>query len=290
MGADKGELQVTVRELQRHEAPVDTFPTIIVGGVAGALVVVMVIVIIIVTHHHKRKNRKLKRELSDRTEEINNLSRQTSLRRLNSASTDLRSQMDDVSIRMDSMIKNNVMSLEECSALHQPPGGVSEQDLERPLYPGFHPPRDGNSWRERQREESQRRLEAYLKSSNHSLDSGLPSSLVPPLSPEAPVLEMEPRVTLPRCTGGQTQPWASREGVVDGQTNGWSPHVGVVDGQTGQGWLQRDGVAEGEEDEDASSSLQISEALSNHFHYSNGFLRPKAHPNAILLHPRGQII
>ncbi|KAL2096870.1 hypothetical protein ACEWY4_006077 [Coilia grayii] len=280
MGADKGELQVMVRELQRHEAPVGTFPTIIVAGVAGGLVVVMVIIIIIVTSHHRRKNRKLKKELNERTEEINSLSRQTSLRRLNSASTDLRSQMDDVFIRMDSMTKNSMMSLEDCSTLRQPPGGVSEQDLDSlgrpPIYSAFHSPRDSNSWRARQQEESKRRVETYLKSSDHSLDSGLHSSLVPPLSSEAPLLETAPQSpNSSQGTDGEAKSWSTRDGVVDGQTDGWS---------------QRDGVAEGEEDEDASSSFQISEALSNHFHYRNGYLRPKAHPNAIILHPRGQII
>ena len=49
---------------------------------------------------------------------------------------------------------------------------------------------------------------------------------------------------------------------------------------------------EGEEGDegDSSSSFQISEALTNHFYYSNGVLRPKPHSNAILLHPRGQVI
>uniref|UniRef100_A0AAR2LE74 Ig-like domain-containing protein n=1 Tax=Pygocentrus nattereri TaxID=42514 RepID=A0AAR2LE74_PYGNA len=61
-------------------------------------------------------------------------------------------------------------------------------------------------------------------------------------------------------------------------------------GMEKEGWGQREGVTEGEEGDCTSNSYQISEALSNHFQYSNGFLRPKPHPNAILLHPRGQII
>ncbi|XP_076151177.1 nectin-4 isoform X1 [Alosa pseudoharengus] len=290
MGADKGELQVTVREVRLPEPVVDTFPTIIVAGVAGAIVVIMVIVIIIVIHHHRRKNRMLKRELCERTEEINNISRQTSLRRLNSTSTDLRSQMDDVFV-----VTKSSISLEECSALRQPPGGVSEQELDSlgrpPIYSSFQHPRDNYSWREKQREESKRRVENYLKNSDHSLDSGLHSSLVPPLTSEAPLLEPESQSHSPSGgTEGEMQPWTSREGVVDGQADGWSPRVRVVDGRT-EGWLQRERVAEGvDEDDGATSSVQISEALSNHFHYSNGFLRPKPHPNAIILHPRGQIV
>ncbi|XP_062384891.1 nectin-4 isoform X2 [Sardina pilchardus] len=178
IGTDKGELQVTVREgTQRREELVNTFPTIIVAGVAGAIVVIMVIVIIVVVHHHKRKNRMLKRELCERTEEINSMSRQTSLRRLNSTATDLRSQMDDVFVAT----KTSMMSLEECS-LRQPPGGVSEQELDSlgrpPIYSSLQHPRDSCSWRDKQREESKRRVESYLKNSDHSLTSGLRSSLV----------------------------------------------------------------------------------------------------------------
>ncbi|KAI1901212.1 hypothetical protein AGOR_G00031970 [Albula goreensis] len=43
-------------------------------------------------------------------------------------------------------------------------------------------------------------------------------------------------------------------------------------------------------DADEPHSLQMSEAVSHYFHYSNGVLHPKPHPNAILLHPKGQII
>lgn len=188
------------------------------------------------------------------------------------------------------------MSLEECSALRQPPGGVSELDLDslgRPaIYSSYQRPRDSSSWREKQREESQRRVESFLKSSDHSLDSGLHSSLVPPLTSEAPLLDGDSQRHSPSAgTEGETLPWTPRVGAVDGGADVWPRRGGAADGQM-VNWLQGGRTAGGvEEDEDAqSSSVQISEALSNHFHYSNGFLRPKAHPNAILLHPRGQII
>lgn len=44
------------------------------------------------------------------------------------------------------------------------------------------------------------------------------------------------------------------------------------------------------EDDNDSSFYQLSEALTNHFYYSNGVLRPKLHSKAILLHSRGQVI
>ncbi|TWW73522.1 hypothetical protein D4764_15G0009160 [Takifugu flavidus] len=49
-------------------------------------------------------------------------------------------------------------------------------------------------------------------------------------------------------------------------------------------------IVEGYEGDEDSSFYQLSEALTNHFYYSNGVLRPKLHPNAILLHSRAQII
>lgn len=62
---------------------------------------------------------------------------------------------------------------QECSALRQPSGGVSELDLDslgRPaIYSSYQRPRDTSSWREKQKEESQRRVESFLKSSDHSL-------------------------------------------------------------------------------------------------------------------------
>lgn len=49
-------------------------------------------------------------------------------------------------------------------------------------------------------------------------------------------------------------------------------------------------IVEGYEGDEDSSFYQLSEALTNHFYYSNGVLRPKLHSNAILLHSRAQII
>lgn len=49
-------------------------------------------------------------------------------------------------------------------------------------------------------------------------------------------------------------------------------------------------MAEGQEDDEGSSFYQLSEALTNHFYYSNGVLRPKLHSNAILLHSRSSHI
>lgn len=87
-------------------------------------------------------------------------------------------------------------------------------------------------------------------------DSGLPSSLVPVKA------QQEDGGTGPRDL--DPEPQRERD----------SPQLG----------------AEGPEDDEDSGSYQISEALTNHFYYSNGILRPKPHSNAILLQPKPQII
>lgn len=86
-------------------------------------------------------------------------------------------------------------------------------------------------------------------------DSGLPSSLVP-------------------VKAQQEDGVGPRDMDPDPLGEGDSPHS-VVDGHA---------------DNEDSGLYQISEALTNHFYFSNGLLRPKPHSNAILLQPRGQII
>lgn len=91
-------------------------------------------------------------------------------------------------------------------------------------------------------------------------DSGLPSSLVP-------LKAQQEDVTGPREPD-------LREGAPPCEED-WPPAPSETDG------LQ---------DDEDSGSYQISEALNNHFYYSNGVLRPRPHSNAILLSPRGQVI
>ncbi|KAM8727716.1 nectin-4 isoform 2-T2 [Acanthopagrus schlegelii] len=99
------------------------------------------------------------------------------------------------------------------------------------------------------------RVDSRMKNSEMSLDSGLPSSLVP-------------------VKAQQDDGVVTRDTELGHCREGDSPQS----------------VVEEREDDDDSDSYQLSEALSNHFYLSNGLLRPKPHSNAILLHPRGQII
>ncbi|KAL7842249.1 hypothetical protein SRHO_G00239380 [Serrasalmus rhombeus] len=264
MGAVRAEFNVDIpvtSEAARLEASFNNLLIIIVGGATGGLVVLMVIIIILVNRHHRRRNRKLKRELTERKEEINNLSRQASMRRLNSVSTDPRIQTEECAlIRLDSALKSSFLSLEGNSTLCDQRDGLREGEydsLGRPaIYPSYRSERGSSRRKETEveREERRRRVESFVTNSTVPLDS---DSLHRDQSPPPLSISSGPQ----------------REG-----------------GMEKEGWGQREGVTEGEEGDCTSNSYQISEALSNHFQYSNGFLRPKPHPNAILLHPRGQII
>ncbi|XP_076847549.1 nectin-4 [Brachyhypopomus gauderio] len=254
------EIPVTSETAQITD-PINNLLIITVGAAAGVLVVVMVIIIILVNRHHRHKNKKLKRELTERREEINNLSRQTSMRRLNSFSTDTRIQTEDCAlIRLDSVLKNSsLLTLEESLMLFEQREALRDGDFDslgRPaIYPACHSERGSGRRRETEAErtERRRRVESFLKNSTLSM-------------------EQDPRVD-------QSPPPLSvslaplREGTMEKEE-----------------WGQREGVTEGEEGDCTPGSYEISEALANHFHYSNGNLLPKPHANAIILHPHGQII
>ncbi|TKS79460.1 Nectin-4 Nectin cell adhesion molecule 4 [Collichthys lucidus] len=254
-------LEVTEDSTQPPGSPIDNQLLIIIGASAGALVMILVIVVLLVNRYHRHKNKKLEMELSEKTEEINSFSRQASFRRLNSVSSDPRVQSEDYALlRVDSRLKNSEMSLERpiykgsqstLGGKWGPGGGVEVDELGRPVV--WHDGRESlrGADVDRESEERRRRVESYLKSSNMSLDSGLPSSLVP-----VKVQQEEAR----------DQDLRQRD----------SPPSVAEEGH--------------EDDDEDSNSYQISEALNHHFYYSNGILRPRPQSNGILLHPRGQII
>lgn len=269
VGVGKTDYTLTVTETSQRkgESNMDNLMLIIIGAAAGTLVLILVMVVLLVNRHHRRKNKKLEMELSEKTEEIQSFSRQASFRRLNSVSTDPRVQPEDYALlRVDSRMKNSEISLERPSYKGSqstlggkwgPPGGVEVDELGRPVV--WHDSRESRRGAEMdgEKEERRRRVESYLKSSNMSLDSGLPSSLVP-------------------LKAQQDEGVGPRDPELGHLREGDSP--------------RGESVAEGHEDDEDSSSYQISEALTNHFYYSNGILRPRPHSNAILLHPRGQVI
>ncbi|XP_041805931.1 nectin-4 isoform X2 [Chelmon rostratus] len=181
VGVGKTEYMLTVTEKSQRSGnpPIDNQLLIIIGASAGALIMLLVIVVLLVNRHHRHKNKKLEMELSEKTEEINSLSRQASFRRLNSVSTDPRVQSEDYALlRVDSRMKNSEMSLERpiykgsqstLGGKWGPPGGVELDELGRPVV--WHDGRESLRGAEMdgEREERRRRVESYLKSSNMSL-------------------------------------------------------------------------------------------------------------------------
>lgn len=264
-GVGVGRMEYTL-DFTKHSSRMgissDNLLLVIIGAAAGLLLLVMVVVVLLVHRHHRQRHKKLELELSEKTEEINNLSRQTSLRRLNSVSTDPRAQSEDyASLRVDSRMKNSQMSLERpiykdnqgtLPGKWGPPGGVELDELGRPVV--WHDGREMDP-------ERRRRVESYLKSSNMSLDSGLPSSLVPLKAQQD-------------------------EGV--GPRDNELPHLRQGPSPNAEEWGRSVLGEEQDDDDDDSGSYQISEALNNHFYYSNGQLRPRPHSNALLLHPNRQ--
>ncbi|XP_028832851.1 nectin-4 [Denticeps clupeoides] len=274
VGAEKAKVDAQVAEKQKSKRDnIDSFHMIIViGAVAMAIIIIMVVVIVVVTHHHRRKNRKLKKVLSETMEQINNISRQTSMRRLNSFSTDLRAQSEERMLsRADSVMKNSYLSLGEC---------VEMDSLGRPaIYKLSRSERGSSKRRELERDcvEPRQKVEAYLKSSNMSLDSGLHSSLVPNAGSDTAVLGLKDQRArqsreLQGVTEGELEPWRTRE------------ETGEEEEEEADGWSLTE-PAEGKDVDRVSDTCQISEAMANHFYYSNGCLRPKSHSNAMLLNP-----
>ncbi|XP_068427500.1 nectin-4 [Clinocottus analis] len=271
VGVGITEYNMTVKGTPQPKDFVDNLLLIIIGASAGALVLILVLVVLLVNRHHRHKNKKLEMELNEKTEEIQTFSRQASFRRLNSVSTDPRVQPEDYALlRVDSRMKNSQISLERpvstLSGKWGPPADVDE--LGRPVvwHDGRESLRGGEM--DREKEERRRRVESYLKSSNMSLDSGLPSSLVP-------------------LKAQQDEGVGPREPGLAHQREGDPPR--------GEDWAPPPPSSAAEEpgdddEEDGGGSYQLSEALTNHFYYSNGVLRPRPHSNAILLHPRGQVI
>ncbi|XP_030219407.1 nectin-4 isoform X2 [Gadus morhua] len=286
-------LDIAGQSKQSEEEGKHNLMLTIVGAAAGGLVLVMVLVILLVNHHHRRKNRKLALELSERTEEMNTLSRTASGRRLNSVSAPGAQAgamlPDDYTLlRVDSRIKSSQTSLDRpiykgsqstLGGRWGPGPDVEVDELGRPVL--WSDSRDGlrRTEADGEKEERRRRVESYLKNSNMSLDSGLPSSLVPMKPP--PDDGLGPREQEPGSPAGESGTPTEPD---------WEPHQATPEGEEGEEQGEEGEGEQGEEGDSSSSSFQISEALTNHFYYSNGVLRPKPHSNAILLHPRGQVI
>ncbi|XP_077470569.1 nectin-4 isoform X3 [Stigmatopora argus] len=277
VGVAKADYKLTVTEKsqQKEALLTDSSTLIIVVASAGAVVLVMAVVVALLVRYHRRRNQKLKSQLSLKSEEVNTLHRQASIKRLNSVSSDPRTQSEDyILLRTDSRMKNSQASLgqpiyrDSQSTLggRWAPLGVSDADG-RPV--AWHD--EGDDVRvatsDPGMDELGRRDESYQMSRNMSLvlDSGLSSSKVPPDD-----------TAVPRTSPDVCETASPSE-------DNWCPPPPPPPAET-----FADGPDGGEDGD--GEPYHLSEALTNHFYYSNGVLRPRPHANAILMHPNGQVI
>lgn len=192
IGVGKAELEVTISESQKQAWPFENWLMIVVGAAAGGLLLLMLIVVISVTCHHKRSSKKLKRELTKKEEELT-LSRQASIRRMNSVSTDARGATEEnIPLRVEGTLRTSLSSLGEQAYCRDSRstisgrgggggggGGGAVDYLGRPVL-------HNNSRRLRERllldrdEESRLRVENYVRNSNLSLQE---TRYQPPLLP-----------------------------------------------------------------------------------------------------------
>ncbi|MEQ2190427.1 hypothetical protein XENOCAPTIV_015161 [Xenoophorus captivus] len=109
----------------------------------------------------------------------------------------------------------------------------------------------------REEEECRKMVETYVRRSNMSLDSGLPSSLVPPKAQQ------------------------------DDSNRHKEPDLGHLqedNSPPGDDSIGESSTMDGQVDDNEDSSQQLSKTLSKMFYARNGILRPIENPNAILLH------
>ncbi|XP_038124403.1 nectin-4-like isoform X2 [Cyprinodon tularosa] len=181
----KYEVKVEITLKEHREEIHENKMMYIVGGAAGGLLIVMLILVIVLTCHHKQKNKKLKRELTKKREEISNLSRQASFRRVNSVSTDAREIEESLPLRVESTLRNSLSSLGEQARCRDSRstisgvrvgGGSAYDSLGRPsIYNNSRRGRDRAMVRD---DETQLRIEQFVRNSNMSLQE---TRLLPPL-------------------------------------------------------------------------------------------------------------
>ncbi|CAL8377375.1 unnamed protein product [Gadus morhua 'NCC'] len=198
--SSKATVELKVADEPQKEAEPDNLLLIGVGGAAGGLLLLMLVVIVSVTCHHKRRNKKLERQLTVKDNEISNLVRQASFRRVNSDQMDSIEQMTEKnSLRVEGTIRASLSSLGD-QALSRDSrstlsggwagvgggggGGMLLDHLGRPsLTNGSR--RGGSRILERE-EEKRLRVESYARNSTMSLDK---QRMHPPLLPSpVPVL------------------------------------------------------------------------------------------------------
>lgn len=299
IGVGKAELEVSIQESQKQDWPFENFLMIVVGAAAGGLLLLMVIVVISVTCHHKRSNKKLMKELTQKKEEINSLSRQASIRRMNSVSTDARGATEEnIPLRVEGTLRTSLSSLGEqgyCrdsrSTISGRGGGGAGGAVDYLGRPVLH----NNSRRLRERilldrdEESRLRVENYVRNSNLSLQETryqpplLPTSY--PIQSTEVVRHINGTLRLPASEGG-----GSRQGSLINRPLPLPPissptYPPLTDDEEDEGLGHIHSPDPPEERDSPSNSSQVSFP-----HSDTGSLRPKIRPLTPIVNPHASLI
>ncbi|KAK7910132.1 hypothetical protein WMY93_014816 [Mugilogobius chulae] len=306
IGIGKADIQVNIEETQKQTWVAENMLMIIVGAAAGGLLLLMLVVIISVTCHHKRTNKQLKIELTAKKEEISTLSRQASIRRMNSVSTDARGATEEnIPLRVEGTLRTSLSSLGEhgyCRDSHSTisgrgggmgggGGGGAVDYLGRPVL-------HNNSRRLRERllldrdEESRLRVENYVRNSNMSLQE---TRYQPPLMPTSYPIQSTEVVRHVNGTliisgdgGGSRQSSIIKTPLPLPPISSPPPYPPIA--------YDEDEVDEGLggpiNSQDPPEEEQGSETNSSQVSYpnSNGSLRPKIRPLTPIVSPHASLI
>ncbi|XP_026149332.1 nectin-4-like [Mastacembelus armatus] len=303
VGESKAEVEIVVTESPGKRDMPENLLMLIVGGIAGGLLILMLIIVIIVTCHHKRKNMKLEMELTEKKQEITTLTRQASIRRMNSVSTDTRGAMEEnIPLRVEGTLRTSLSSLGEQAHCRDSRstisggrggggGGGAFDFMGRPVL-------NNNSRRGRDRpldrdEENRLRVETYVRNSTMSLQE---TRFHPPLMPSAiPALQSTDIVR--QINGSAIIPTdgSSRSGSVTKNhqhppLSCTYPPVTDDEDEVDEG-LGGPASQENPDDQDSeTNSSQVSEVHSARYQHTNGTLRPKPRPSPILISPHTSVI
>ncbi|TRY92548.1 hypothetical protein DNTS_029823 [Danionella cerebrum] len=274
VGSARAEVTVNVSESSPQHTSVNYILMTTIAGVAAVVVLTLIIIVIIVNHHYKRKNKLLAKELDAKDVQISTLSRQASMRRMNSTSTDNR-------------YSDRPRSRDSRSTL----GGVDS--IGRPaIYSSCRRGRDRMMDRA-EREASCLMMESYEQDSNISQEMQLLSPFHPSsyaMDQAADIVRSSNGSAILPAEGRPQSGGSSRGGSRGHQsplvstypvlTDEEEDSISPTDSGVHKGLIEPDTFENGDSE---TTSSQISEALSSHFVRSNGTLRPKSKPNNILL-------
>ncbi|XP_027025071.1 nectin-4 [Tachysurus fulvidraco] len=301
VGSGKVDIRIEVTAEKKPPTTFDSLLLIIIGGVAGLLVVILVIVVITVNQHHKKITKKLAMELDEKKEEISTLSRQASIRRVASTSTENKYHMEEsIPLRVEGIIHNSLSSLDRPRS-RDSHSTVGLDSLGRPAI--CNSSRRGRE-RMMDREKDEERVSSRPKMEPYARIGDLDSPFHPPLPVSA--FPMEQTAEIIRSRNGSAilpadgRPQSGGGSITSSRTgsrghrsplnSNYHTQIDDIDdlrpvdegSELSRGQIEPDGMDNGDSE---TASSQISEAMSNHFEHTNGTLWPKSKPNNIVLAP-----